>query len=770
VLKPCWLKIGVFWPAGAGKTTLVRWIAVRAASRSFEYPLDSWNDALPFVIRLRQFGDSPFPPPEKFPSLVASAIADTMPRGWVHRVLTSGNAVVMVDGIDEVTESRRDEVRRWVKELADTFPAIRLIITSRPHAVEEGWLESEGFGEADLQPMDTASIDRFIDHWHEAVAQEVKEEEEVAILQRLAQNLKARLIGNRAVRRLATNPLLCGVICALHRDTNEQLPEDRLDLYERCCSMLLERRDPESGLTIAGYARLTYRQKRSLLDDLAYWMIKNEWTEVSLDSARDRLSKRIETLRSDGKDGTPINGENVLALFIERSGMLREPVDGKLDFAHRTFQEFMAAHAAVGEGDIGVLVTNATNPQWREVVVLGAGLARRGERSEMIRSLLTRGDKDQKNRQQLHLLAAACLDTAVDLDSEVKTEVENRIEELVPPKTIHEAMRLAEAAGELVVPFLKRNPMVGAREAAACVRALALVGSIEAVQAIAEYANFWSSAVMKEVVRSADRIDASMFLQFVAPQINAAQLPGEAVAHALRKFGIKGMKSLELAEHLSLSGPRAGELSILRCVPCLKTLSLKGPAVTDLNPLQHLNTLGDLNLSDVRVTDFSPLQYLPNLKGLSISRSTVDLLQLVGLTQIQSLNLWDAKISNTSALGILVNLHRLTLWECGVVELTPLRTLVDLQSLTLRNFVSDLSPLKGLTKLHSLRLFGGIISSLSPLEGLNNLQSLALHDIAADFSNLPSLPGLLRLELTWGRLRPDEAKLIKRKYPNARFY
>ena len=104
----------------------------------------------------------------------------------------------------------------------------------------------------------------------------------------------------------------------------------------------------------------------------------------------------------------------------------------------------------------------------------------------MIRSLLAKGDKDHAHRHQLHLLAAACLDTAVDLDSEVKTEVENRIKKLVPPNNLSEAMLLAEAAGEIGVPFLKRRPLAGARQAAACVRALALIGSLEAVQAIAE--------------------------------------------------------------------------------------------------------------------------------------------------------------------------------------------------------------------------------------------------------------------------------------------
>ena len=324
------MRILVKGAAGAGKTTLVRWIAVRAASRDFEYPLQDWNAAIPFLIRLRNFSSAALPAPQDFPSLVASTIADAMPRGWVHQKLRSGNAVVMIDGVDEVAEARRDEVRKWIAELAGAFPTARFIVTSRPHAAEEGWLEADGFGEADLQPMDTTSIERFVDHWHTAVADEVHREDEVLTLQRLAQNLKATLRSNRAIRRLATNPLLCGANRALHRDTNEQLPEDRLELYERCCSMLLERRDPESGLAISGYPRLTYRQKRALLDDLAYWMIKNEWTEVAFNSARDRLDKK----RRDAPDRrerwhTCDRPERPRVPSRKRTGTLREPVDGK---------------------------------------------------------------------------------------------------------------------------------------------------------------------------------------------------------------------------------------------------------------------------------------------------------------------------------------------------------------------------------------------------------------------------------------------------------
>src|SRR6185295_13139967 len=69
--------------AGSGKTTLLRWIAVRAASKSFDEPLSTWNDKIPFLIPLRSIGSN-FPRPEEFLQFATSAISGTMPDLWVH--------------------------------------------------------------------------------------------------------------------------------------------------------------------------------------------------------------------------------------------------------------------------------------------------------------------------------------------------------------------------------------------------------------------------------------------------------------------------------------------------------------------------------------------------------------------------------------------------------------------------------------------------------------------------------------------------------------
>jgi Leucine-rich repeat (LRR) protein len=761
-------RLVIMGPAGAGKTTLLHWIAVRAASMDFEDPLRDWNSAVPFLIRLRHFGDSTFPRPEEFPSLVAPTIADTMPRGWVHHRLSSGKAVVMVDGVDEVAESRRAEVRTWMKDLVATFPSCRFIVTSRPHAVEQGWLESEGFGDADLQPMDTEGIETFIDHWHMAVAEEVQREEDVSALRALATNLKGTLRGNRSIRRLATNPLLCSVICALHRDTNEQLPEDRIDLYERCCSMLLERRDPESGLSISGYPRLTYRQKRSLLDDLAYWMLKNDWSEVSIGSAQDRLSLKIETLRPDGRDGIPLDGRNAMRFFVERSGILRQPTQGKLDFAHRTFQEFMAANAAVGEGDIGLLAANATNQQWREVVVLGAGLARPSERATLIQVLLANGDKDREHRPQLHLTAAACLDTAVDVDNMLRQQVESRIKDLFPPKGVSEAMLIADAAGEMAVPFLKRGRQyLNARQSVACVRGLAMIGSAEAIHAIADYTVEFGS-VLNEVVRSSDRIDPGMFLELIAPRLDAKRLPGDAVARALRTFGIEAIPGLEQATELSLSGARAGDLCILSRLPHLHSLTLTGPAVTDLAPLRWLNSLTHLTLNGVEVHDLSPLQEMPSLRNVSIRHGFVDASQLAGVAGLASLSLWSSDVANAEELEKLIGLRDLWILDT-YIDLAFLRGMPGITNLSLSGKYGDLSSLGSLCNLNELRLSFIEIPDVRWMASLASLETADMYMVKiSDSSTFPLPPRLQKITIKGDDGCHQIGRSLRRRYPGVK--
>ncbi|MCE0447639.1 hypothetical protein LT493_36885 [Streptomyces tricolor] len=54
--------------------------------------------------------------------------------------------------------------------------------------------------------------------------------------------------------RLATNPLMCGLICALHRERRGYLPTGRKELYDAALTMLLAPPGPGAGMG-ASWAR-----------------------------------------------------------------------------------------------------------------------------------------------------------------------------------------------------------------------------------------------------------------------------------------------------------------------------------------------------------------------------------------------------------------------------------------------------------------------------------------------------------------------------------
>jgi len=144
--------------------------------------------------------------------------------------------------------------------------------------------------------MELPDVYEFIDHWHAAVKEEVQDNEEKTELDSLSESLKEVVKKSRPIRNLATSPLLCAVLCALHRDRHQQLPSDRIELYGACCHMLLERRGKEQHLLveIKDYPALSYRQKELLLADFAYWMMVNGWSTVTVDSADEHFSHKLE--------------------------------------------------------------------------------------------------------------------------------------------------------------------------------------------------------------------------------------------------------------------------------------------------------------------------------------------------------------------------------------------------------------------------------------------------------------------------------------------
>ena len=155
------------------------------------------------------------------------------------------------------------------------------------------------------------------------------------------QSLLAIISADRYLRDLADTPLLAALLCALNRHMRSNLPQRRAEIYERALSMF-DQRDRARGITPSSVS-LDLTAKTHILADLALWMVRNGESEVSASDAVGEVSRSITGLPDVGwQPRFPYFGSssNAAPYFVA-------PASGRIDFVHRTFQEFLAAKAAV---------------------------------------------------------------------------------------------------------------------------------------------------------------------------------------------------------------------------------------------------------------------------------------------------------------------------------------------------------------------------------------------------------------------------------------
>jgi hypothetical protein len=627
--------------AGSGKTTLLQWLTTQAARNELPDRLLQFRDCVPILLRMRALArpGQALPGPEEFLKSSGSMLAGFPgSEGFVSRRMAEGRVLLLVDGIDEAPASERRRVRQWLSGLLAAYPEIRCVVTTRPSAVREGWLAELGFAELDLLPMSRTDVAAFIDRWHAAAAAGADDDEQ---RRRLAgwRELLTEAVGRKHdLGRLATNPLMCSLICALNADRQGHLPNGRMALYDAALEMLLVRRDEERGVDPASEGlAISEAQQQALLQRLAYWLIRNGQSELSEDQALARIERALPQMPQ-------IRGsaEQVLRQLLVRSGLLREPAPGAVDFVHRTFQDYLGAQAAVEEGDIPLLVEHAHEDQWEDVIRLAVGHARRRERAELLTRVLRRAEAEPQYADRLRLLAAACLDMAVELDPAVREEVTAAAADLVPPRDVEAAKALA-AAGPVVLELLPGPDALDEATAHAVVVCATRIATERAIPLLAAYADHPSLEIRAQLAYSWRNFDTAMYGREVIARLDrgddlrlmvTSRAEAEFVAAHLtdvRRVEFSGDLPQDVVEMLPLGplvewrlheNPRAIDLSFLRDAPALEQLMVINCSGTlDLAPLAGTGIQRVILLGCPGTTSGTALGQMPQLSHLSLANA-----------------------------------------------------------------------------------------------------------------------------------------------------
>jgi hypothetical protein len=632
--------------AGAGKTTLMWWLAAHASAGTLGPRLDQLNGLVPFVVPLRTLRarGGTFPTPSQLHS-VAQLMADDPPEGWAGRVLKAGRALLLLDGLDEVPKNDREEAHEWLSGLLARFPGTRCVVTVRPLAVEPDWLKSEHFEELSLLPMTGSDIHAFVAAWHRAARLDGDDGENLDDLERdLAQQFEQ----NRALSDLARTPLLCAVICALHRLRQGFLPETRWALYQSALQMLLGNRDKRRKIDAPEGISMNVEEHLQLLQRIAVWLVRGGQAEFTREQALHQLNRALPGMPRVQEQGTP---EDVLNHLLNRSGLLQERGDDDFQFAHRTFQDFLAAKEFVEGDQLKEALQHAHEQQWQDVLLLAAGHCSRRELPLLVNGLMAAGSSlgmREGRRTGLYVLAALCAQHAAWLDATTLQRVRKGITSVVPPRNATELHLLARL-GPYVLPLL---PGPDDRDAANDKRVVDLINEIGGADAVRyarrfaeeadgprmafslarNWANYPAETFAREVLARVDLTDVPLFITNreqlaqlpvlsqarhldITGDISAADLESHLDGHRIETIGIADNKFLTDLAFLRCCGSQLKQVAVRRC-----------PAVESLAFLPELDALEVVDLDAVRVSavDVGAMARISRLRSLFISYPSME--------------------------------------------------------------------------------------------------------------------------------------------------
>jgi predicted NACHT family NTPase len=386
---------------GAGKTTFLKYIALKAAEQLI--------DKVPIFVSLKQWADSE----KELMAFIAERfdICDfPAAQPFVEELLKSGNAIVLFDGLDEVNQEsgQRDKQTRAINNFVEKYDRTQCLITCRIAASDYSF---ERFTYVEIADFTEKQIKTFIGNWFRNQEGEKDEETCKKFLAEFARN------DNKGLRDLARTPLLLTLLCLAFNETLT-FPQRRVEIYEEALDALLKKWDSSRRIKRDEvYRKLSLGHKENMLARIAAETFeKNAYfiPQVELERYITDYVKNVPPHNTD----EATDGEVILKAIEAQHGIFVERAREVYSFSHLTFQEYFTAKYIVNNAAQGTLKNlikaHCTDRRWREVFLLTTSLLsdasqfmmtfQRGvdellEGDEKLRALLAGADKTPSSIQ-----------------------------------------------------------------------------------------------------------------------------------------------------------------------------------------------------------------------------------------------------------------------------------------------------------------------------------------------------------------------------------
>ena len=393
---------------GGGKSTFSQKLCYDLATK-YENRLLADRQVTPFLVILRDYASQKQQEPCSILEFINDNIkADyqitSFPSDAVEYLLLSGRAVVIFDGLDELTNtSDRKKNRDDIESFANFYPSVSILVTSREVGYKEAPLNEEIFNSFSLGSFNDEQVKEYTEKWFKVTIEETENKR--------TKKVEAFLNESKGVPDLQKNPLMLGLMCNIYRGEG-YIPRNRPDVYEKCADMLFERWDKRRDIKLPIPIQKIQTKIKPTIMYLANWIYREQSLQGGVIEQK-LITKASEYLLKrrfeDPDDAEQAAGEFVRfcrgrAWVFTDVGTNRDG-DNLYKFTHRTFLEYFTACSLVRNSKsveelFNILLPKIANQEWDMVCQLAFKIQDKKTEDagdELLDSLVDEIEKAQDN-------------------------------------------------------------------------------------------------------------------------------------------------------------------------------------------------------------------------------------------------------------------------------------------------------------------------------------------------------------------------------------
>jgi hypothetical protein len=270
--------------------------------------------------------------------------------GVLRQYLEAGEAMVLVDGWDELTPEHRQRAAEWIAETVDATPGTIWLVGTGLQGYAP--LIETGFASLKLMTWTIEQVELFARQWLSVYNADTAQQIPPAALRQLVATL-------RHAARAEAPPLELALRAFVHL-TDSQSPAQRSFLFDRALESSLHQRESKKE---EGEEEWLLATCRSALEQVAWTLQQEGHTLIG----RARIEDIIEAALPED-EGLPARAAaRVFQILTGDWGLLRPAGVDQYAFTHLLWQAYLASRR-LDASDPTSLIERLDDPRWAQVV------------------------------------------------------------------------------------------------------------------------------------------------------------------------------------------------------------------------------------------------------------------------------------------------------------------------------------------------------------------------------------------------------------------